>query len=108
MAEYVWLVLPSVLFPWADLIEKNYWSSKRLSLNILFYINPFSKGLIFNQKDIDSFLKQLNLEPEAKYYLPCSNIEIIKRSLNNLIFSYEKLGYLEKVQELKELEKQIT
>lgn len=72
-------------------------STIKLYQTIYFYINPFSKGLIFNQKDIDQFLKQLNLEPEAKYYIPCSNIEIVKRSLNNLIFSYEKLGYLEKL-----------
>jgi regulator of sirC expression with transglutaminase-like and TPR domain len=88
----------------ANLIDVN---NKTLSNNILFYINPFSKGLIFNQKDIDQFLKQLNLEAEAKYYIPCSNIEIVKRSLNNLIFSYEKLGYLEKVDELKGLDKQL-
>jgi regulator of sirC expression with transglutaminase-like and TPR domain len=78
---------------------------KTLSDNILFYVNPFSKGLIFNQKDIDSFLKQLNIEPENKYYLPCSNLDIIKRILNNLVYSFEKLGYLEKVDELKRLEK---
>jgi regulator of sirC expression with transglutaminase-like and TPR domain len=42
----------------ANLIDVN---NKTLSNNILFYINPFSKGLIFNQKDIDQFLKQLNL-----------------------------------------------
>ena len=88
----------------ANLIDVN---NKTLSNNILFYINPFSKGLIFNQKDIDQFLKQLNLEAEAKYYIPCSNVEIVKRSLNNLIFSYEKLGYLEKVDELKGLDKQL-
>ena len=88
----------------ANLIDVN---NKTLSNNILFYINPFSKGLIFNQKDIDQFLKQLNLEAEAKYYIPCSNIEIVKHSLNNLIFSYEKLGYLEKVDELKGLDKQL-
>jgi regulator of sirC expression with transglutaminase-like and TPR domain len=89
---------------YANLIDVN---NKSLSNNILFYINTFSKGLIFNQKDIDQFLKQLNLEPEPKYYLPCSNIDIIKRCLNNLIFSYEKLGYVEKVGELKDLEKQL-
>lgn len=89
---------------YANLIDVN---NKTLSNNILFYINPFSKGLMFNQKDIDQFLKQLNLEPEAKYYIPCSNIEIVKRALNNLIFSYEKLGYLEKVDELKGLDKQL-
>lgn len=86
---------------YANLMDVNH---KSLNNNILFYINPFSKGLMFNQKDIDQFLKQLNLEPEAKYYQPCSNIDIVKRCLHNLVYSYEKLGYLEKVQELKNLE----
>ncbi len=87
---------------YANLIDVN---NKTLSNNILFYINPFSKGLIFSQKDIDQFLKQLNLDPDNKYYLPCSNIEIVKRCLTNLIYSYEKLGYMEKLDELKRLEK---
>ena len=78
-----------------------------LSDNILFYINPFSKGLIFNQSDIDSFIKQLKIEPETKYYLPCSNLDIIKRILNNLIYSFDKMGYAEKVKELKDLDKQL-
>ncbi len=80
-------------------------TNKSLSNNILFYINPFSKGLIFSQKDIDQFLKQLNLEPDNKYYLPCTNMEIIKRCINNLVYAYEKLGYAEKLEELKKLEK---
>ena len=88
----------------ANLIDVN---NKTLSNNILFYINPFSKGLLFNQKDIDQFLKQLNLDLDPKYYLPCNNIEIIKRCLHNLIFSYEKLGYIEKVKELKNLDSQL-
>lgn len=88
----------------ANLIDP---SDKTLSDNILFYINPFSKGLIFNREDVDSFIKQLNVEPETKYYLPCSNLDIIKRILNNLIYSFDKMGYAEKVKELKELEKNL-
>ncbi|MES2838631.1 MAG: transglutaminase-like domain-containing protein [Bacteroidota bacterium] len=71
--------------------------------NVLFYINTFSKGTIFSKKEIDSFLKQLKLEPSKKYYEPCSNIDIVKRLLRNLIGAYEKLGYPEKVNEIKEL-----
>lgn len=82
-------------------------SHKTLSDNILFYVNPFSKGLVFNQSDIDSFIKQLKIEPETKYYLPCSNLDIIKRILNNLIYSFDKMGYAEKVKELKDLDKQL-
>jgi regulator of sirC expression with transglutaminase-like and TPR domain len=70
---------------------------------ILFYINAFNKGFIFNKRDIDYFLKQLNLEPLPIFYTPCSNIQILKRVLRNLINSYEKLGYTQKISELESL-----
>lgn len=70
---------------------------------VLFYINPFNKGFIFGKRDVDMFLKQLNLKPEPQYYDPCSNQEIIKRILRNLISAYENSGLAEKVQELTEL-----
>jgi regulator of sirC expression with transglutaminase-like and TPR domain len=71
--------------------------------SILFYINPFSKGVVFSKREIDTFLKQLKLEPKAIFYESCSNIEILKRQLRNLIFSYEKLGYPNKSEDLKKL-----
>jgi regulator of sirC expression with transglutaminase-like and TPR domain len=71
--------------------------------NILFYINPFSKGSVFSRKEIDTFLKQLKVDPEPTYYEPCNNIDIIKRLIRNLIYAFEKLGYVEKMNELKNL-----
>lgn len=70
---------------------------------ILFYINTHNKGFIFGKRDVDMFLKQLNLKPEKQYYEPCSNLEIIKRIIRNLISSYENSGSAEKVEELTEL-----
>ncbi len=70
---------------------------------VLFYINPFNKGAIFTRKQIDQFVKQLNLKPEDSFYYPCPNEIIIKRLFNNLIFSYEKLGYPEKTDEVKKI-----
>src|ERR1700761_2430104 len=67
---------------------------------ILFYINAFNKGFIFGRRDVDMFLKQLNLKSDKQFYEPCSNTDIIKRVLRNLISSYEHLGSTEKVQEL--------
>jgi regulator of sirC expression with transglutaminase-like and TPR domain len=67
---------------------------------ILFYINPFSRGAVFSRREIDIFLKQLKLEQNRIYYESCSNVEIIKRQLRNLIFAYEKLGYPNKVEDL--------
>jgi regulator of sirC expression with transglutaminase-like and TPR domain len=70
---------------------------------ILFYINAFNKGFIFGRRDVDMFLKQLNLKFDKQFYEPCSNTDIIKRVLRNLISAYEHLGSAEKVAELNEL-----
>ena len=70
---------------------------------ILFYINAFNKGFIFGRRDVDMFLKQLNLNYDRQFYEPCSNIDIIKRVLRNLISAYEHASSSEKVNELTEL-----
>ncbi len=70
---------------------------------VLFYINAFSRGTILGRKEIDNFLKQLNRAPEKQYYEPCSNPDMIKRLIRNLIESYEKSGYAVKVEELTSL-----
>lgn len=70
---------------------------------ILFYINAFNKGFVFGRKDVDAFLKQLNLSPNTRFYEPCTNIDIIQRVLRNLISSYDKLSAPDKVAELEEL-----
>lgn len=71
---------------------------------VLFYINAFNKGAIFGKHDVDQFLRQLNLEPQPGFYAPCSNTEIIRRVIRNLISSYEHLSAPEKVEELRELQ----
>ena len=71
--------------------------------NILFYINPFSNGIIFSRDDIDKFLSEQNIEPSTRYYKPCSNLDIMKRVIRNLIFSFEKNGNQKKIDELKAL-----
>jgi regulator of sirC expression with transglutaminase-like and TPR domain len=68
--------------------------------NILFYINPFSKGDIFNKKEIDTFLQQLKIEKDKSFYEPCTNRDMIQRLIRNLMNSYHKLGFMDKVEEL--------
>ena len=70
---------------------------------ILFYINVFNKGYIFGKRDIDQFLRQLKINPEKFFYEPCSNTDILKRVIRNLMSSYEKAGAIEKVKELQQL-----
>jgi regulator of sirC expression with transglutaminase-like and TPR domain len=78
-------------------------AKSELESGILFYINAFNKGFIFGRRDVDMFLKQLNLNLDKQFYEPCSNTDIVRRILRNLISSYENLGSPEKVQELNEL-----
>lgn len=70
---------------------------------VLFYINPFNKGAVFTQREIELFVKHLKIKPSTKYYKPCDNIAIIKRLFDNIIQSYKKLGYLDRVEELRDI-----
>ena len=71
--------------------------------NCLFYVNAFSKGMLFQERELDAFLKQLNMPKERMYYEPCNNVYMIQRMARNLMFSYQKLGYTEKVEELESI-----
>ncbi|MFT5824027.1 MAG: regulator of sirC expression with transglutaminase-like and TPR domain [Crocinitomix sp.] len=71
--------------------------------NILFYINPFSKGRIFDQNEIQNYLRSLNLPLKDNYFEPCSNSEILKRMIGNLSYAYQKVGETQKVKDLEEI-----
>lgn len=75
---------------------------------VMFYINPFSKGTVFGKNEVDSFLRQLKVKAAPSFYEPCSNIDMIRRVINNLSFAYEKLGYPDKVKDIRRLMKAVT
>jgi len=83
-------------------------AEQRIRNSILFYINPFNKGIIFNRDDITMFLKKLNVTAKPSHYLPCTNKEIITALINSLMVSYELAGVPEKVKELIRLKEVIT
>jgi len=71
--------------------------------HILFYINPYNKGSVLGKPELEEFLRQQKLESRREYFVPCTNVFIMERLLNNLIFSFNKLGYQEKVIQLENL-----
>jgi regulator of sirC expression with transglutaminase-like and TPR domain len=71
--------------------------------NILFYINPYNKGAVLGRREIDYFINQQQITPQPSFYSCCSNRDIAIRLINNLIMSYEKLGYVQKITRLNEL-----
>lgn len=68
-----------------------------------FYVNAFNRGLIFSRSDIDTYIAQLKLPYSPMFYEPCTAIAIIQRVLRNLIVAFERLGEVDKVDEIKEL-----
>ena len=70
---------------------------------VLFYINAFSKGVIFDTNEIKDFLNENKLSYNREFFEPCSNSTIMKRMFSNLIASFQQIGNAEKVLELQEL-----
>jgi regulator of sirC expression with transglutaminase-like and TPR domain len=70
---------------------------------VLFYINTFSRGSIFDTEEIKTFLDILKVEHKRDFFEPCSNTTIIRRMLTNLISSYQQSGKSEIIDDLVEL-----
>jgi regulator of sirC expression with transglutaminase-like and TPR domain len=71
--------------------------------DVLFYINPFNHGAVFTRREIELFVRQMKLKPDRSFFMPCSNTDIIRRLIHNLIFSYNQTGDQDRVEELEYL-----
>lgn len=69
--------------------------------DVLFYVNPFNRGEIYSLKEMRHFLTSMKVVPRDNYLLPCSNVTIVTRSLNNLINIYENLRQVEKADDFR-------
>jgi regulator of sirC expression with transglutaminase-like and TPR domain len=70
---------------------------------VLFYMNPFNRGEIFNKSDIDVYLKRLDASPSKHNYTPCSHRQSLYECIELMIASYEKEGKQDEVNELNQL-----
>lgn len=73
--------------------------------SILFYINPFNRGAVLGHREIEHFLNQQNIEQKDEFYIPCSNLTTISQLINSLIFSYEKMGNHDKLNDLSTIQR---
>ncbi len=72
--------------------------------NVLFYIDPLSKGTVLGRQEIEQYLKRIQAPLNESFFTPCSNKDILIRMIDDLIFIHDELGELEKVESLKELQ----
>ena len=69
----------------------------------LFYINPFNRGTLFTQNEIEAYIRQMKLKHHDSYFRPCDNVTILKRVFDEMIALNIKLGNNKKIEELKKL-----
>jgi regulator of sirC expression with transglutaminase-like and TPR domain len=75
--------------------------------DILFYLNPFNEGAVFTKNEVDLYIEQMRLQRDNSYYTPADHLVLINRLLEDLIYSYEKIGYQDKVVELQKLQQAV-
>jgi regulator of sirC expression with transglutaminase-like and TPR domain len=71
--------------------------------NVLFYINPFNKGVVFGRKEIELFIKQQQLENKPSYFETCTNKETIINLVNSIIDFYQNNSDQNKADEYKSI-----
>ena len=71
--------------------------------DVLFYINPFSQGVVLKKEDIQDFMQQINVIENEYYYTPCPIKHITKRILTNLNFSFNSSNDHSKINDLKKI-----
>jgi len=75
-------------------------SEQEVRSSFVFYISPFNKGIIFNRDEVSLYLRKMNIDPEAKHFLPSDNRAVIATLVQSLIACYEYGNETEKVNEL--------
>ncbi len=78
-------------------------SEQEIQSDIIFYINPLNKGMIFSREDITHYLHKLEVKPIPDHFAPCNNLQVIRSLINYLITGYELQNEPDKVSELKKL-----
>ena len=72
--------------------------------DILFYINPYNKGLAFGEREIHAYVKRMQQVEEDKYFLPASNKQVLAEYVRHLITFIKKPSDSYKVEDLRTLE----
>jgi len=70
---------------------------------IIFYINPFNKGDLFNKSEIDKYLQRIDKNAMPEYYEPCNNVETMYAYIKHILFNFELNQMNDKAKEMREL-----
>jgi regulator of sirC expression with transglutaminase-like and TPR domain len=71
--------------------------------DILFYINPYNKGLAFSEREIKGYLSKLEIPTDEKYFTPASNKAVLAEYIRHLISLIKKPQDHYKIEDLESL-----
>ncbi len=63
---------------------------------VLFYIAVVNKGSVFTKNEIHRYLQQMKIDEDTVYFLPCSNVMVIRRLIKEIANTYEVTGKQDK------------
>lgn len=70
---------------------------------MLFYINPFSKGAVFGRGELERYIEKSQLETRVEDLKSIGNVKIIERLLIELKGYYQELGKYKKLDQVNKL-----
>ncbi|MDD4033311.1 MAG: transglutaminase family protein [Bacteroidales bacterium] len=70
---------------------------------ILFYIHPFSKGIVFGKSELEHVMNEKDISPDRSFTTPCSYKEILMCLLFNLSAAYEQEGMHLRLEDTKKM-----
>lgn len=75
--------------------------------DVLFYFNPYNKGIVFMVESVKDFLTQLKIPHQDYFFKSCDYNTIIFRILKNMVNAYLKKGKEEKAQYIRSIIEQV-
>lgn len=71
--------------------EESFYNDELIN-TVDFFVDPFYKGVFYGHEKFDEILKEINFNFDDKIFLPATNLDIVKRVMNNLIYALHITG----------------
>lgn len=70
---------------------------------MLFYINPFSKGAVFGRGELERYIDKAGINMHFSELKPMSNVDVVKRMLTEVKICFQRLGKYRKLNQVNTL-----
>lgn len=90
------------VFAYIDTLHHFYSLEEAPVQQIQFFVDPMN-GMVYTQKDVDTYLKKINATEKEKYFKPIDSRQVIYKMLEELMLSYRYKRDEERANEIQEL-----